>query len=89
MDNSLEHFKAAIARRNKRKEKQSKTFNKKYLDGIRSNIHQNLEFPNLKKEELDILKAKIRKERKLHLWKERIVYVIVMLILVFVFFRLI
>lgn len=89
MDSSLEYFKATISRRNKRKEKQSKIFNKKYLNEIRSEINQNLDFPTLEAEEIKVLKEKIRKERKLHQWKERIVYVIVMVILVYVFFQLI
>jgi len=89
MDSSFEHFKATIARRNKRKEKQSRKFNKQNLNEIRSQIHQNLDFPELGEKEMKALKEEIRKERRLHRLKERIVYFIVMLILVYVFFRLI
>lgn len=89
MDSNLEHFKATIARRNKRKDTQSKRFNKAYLDAIRSQIHNQLEFPEPTPDAMEILKSKIRKERRLHRMKERIVYAIIMLILVSVFFHLI
>ncbi len=81
MDNSLSHFKQALFRRKKRKEKQKTKFNKKNLDYIAERIKNESNFPKLTEAEMKILKLKIRKDARRHKLKELLIYMFLMILI--------
>lgn len=63
-DGSLSQFKAALARKKARKDKNKGKFDRKKLGFKSSKEEQEFDFPELSEEELEVVKKNIRKKLK-------------------------
>jgi hypothetical protein len=87
MHGGLHHFKDLIARRKARQSKQKQKFNKKNLNYISQKISEELEFPEISNYKLEELKGDIRREANSRKFKELIVFLIILSVLMFLFLK--
>ncbi|MET7029902.1 hypothetical protein ABXZ32_10870 [Sediminicola luteus] len=88
-DGSLSQFKATLARRQARKDKNSGKFDRNSLDYSSTASKTEFDFPVLSHADLEDLKGKIRTDIRIQKRKELVFYLVVIVLTIFLFFSLI